>query len=139
VIGLGDQSACPFCRRLRDGPVDARLGTAGAFRDGFPIATGHTLVVPARHVADFFALTKPEQADVLSLTDLVREQLALDLRPDGFNIGINAGPAAGQTVDHAHVHVIPRFSGDVSDPRGGIRWVIPKRAAYWPPNDADGE
>ena len=88
-------------------------------------------MVPVRHEADFFALSIAEQTDVLSLVSEVRAQLSETLQPDGFNIGINAGPAAGQTVGHAHVHVIPRFDGDVPDPRGGIRWVLPERAAYW--------
>ena len=88
-------------------------------------------MVPVRHEADFFALSIAEQTDVLSLVNEVRAELSETLQPDGFNIGINAGPAAGQTVGHAHVHVIPRFGGDVPDPRGGIRWVLPERAAYW--------
>ena len=71
------------------------------------------------------------QADVWRLVAAVRERLLAERRPDGFNIGLNVGEAGGQTVAHAHVHVIPRFLGDVADPRGGVRWVIPARAAYW--------
>jgi diadenosine tetraphosphate (Ap4A) HIT family hydrolase len=89
------------------------------------------LVVPARHVADFFALSAEEQADVWRLVAEVRVDLARRFAPDGFNVGLNAGLAAGQTVDHAHIHVIPRFAGDVPDPRGGVRWVLPAKAAYW--------
>ena len=67
------------------------------------------------------------------LVDRVRASLAAELDPDGFNVGVNDGAAAGQTVAHAHVHVIPRFEGDVADPRGGVRWVVPDRARYWQP------
>ena len=80
---------------------------------------------------DFFALSEGEQAECWRLVASVQEGLAERLRPAGFNIGLNSGRAAGQTVDHAHVHVIPRFAGDVEDPRGGVRWVLPAKAAYW--------
>jgi diadenosine tetraphosphate (Ap4A) HIT family hydrolase len=102
-----------------------------AILDGFPLAEGHTLVVPRRHVAGLFDLTDAERAAVWALVARVRELLATEMTPDGFNIGLNDGPAAGQTVMHAHVHVIPRRTGDVPDPRGGVRWVLPARAAYW--------
>jgi diadenosine tetraphosphate (Ap4A) HIT family hydrolase len=122
---------CPFCQRLEAGDVSLTAGAAVAFEDGYPVAEGHTLVVPARHEPDFFALSEIEQADVWALVTLVRQALVERLRPAGFNIGINSGRAAGQTVDHAHMHVIPRFTGDVEDPRGGIRRVLPHKAAYW--------
>jgi diadenosine tetraphosphate (Ap4A) HIT family hydrolase len=89
------------------------------------------LVVPVRHVPDFFALSAEEQADVWRLMSEVRADLKRRFAPDGFNVGLNAEAAAGQTVDHAHVHVIPRFVGDVPDPRGGVRSVLPGAAAYW--------
>ena len=127
----GQTIDCPFCERIREARVAQAFATARAFADEFPVSRGHTLVVPVRHEADFFALSIAEQTDVLSLVSEVRAELSETLQPDGFNIGINAGPAAGQTVGHAHVHVIPRFDGDVPDPRGGIRWVLPERAAYW--------
>ena len=95
------------------------------------VAQGHTLVVPRRHCADVFELTPAEFEAVWSVVRELRDELHARLRPDGFTIGVNAGEAAGQTVAHAHVHVIPRFHGDVPDPRGGVRWVIPQRAAYW--------
>jgi diadenosine tetraphosphate (Ap4A) HIT family hydrolase len=122
---------CPLCNRIRAGEVLRSHGTAAAIPDRFPISKGHTLIVPTRHEADFFVLSNEEQMDLLRLTDEIRSELGVSLRPDGFNIGINAGAAAGQTVGHAHVHVIPRFAGDVPDPRGGIRWVVPERAPYW--------
>ncbi len=104
---------------------------AVAFADAFPLSLGHCLVVPRRHEADFLALTSQEQAAVWALVAPVRRSIEGDRVPDGYNIGINVGEAAGQTVVHAHLHVIPRYRGDVADPRGGIRWIIPARARYW--------
>src|SRR5262245_41834096 len=124
------QSRCPFCD-LERARVTLENGAASAFPDAFSVAEGHTLVVPRRHVASLFDLPEEEQAALWSLVALVRAKLMEELRPDGFNVGVNDGPAAGQTVMHAHVHVIPRRKGDVPDPRGGVRCVIPKRAAYW--------
>ncbi len=102
-----------------------------AFADAFPLAEGHMLVAPRKHVSSIYELTGPEQAAIWKLVAEVRERLLTGLKPDGFNIGLNDGLAAGQTVDHAHVHVIPRRQGDVPDPRGGIRWVIADNAPYW--------
>lgn len=122
---------CPFCKRMASDPSLPRDGSVVAIPDGFPLNPGHTLVVPRRHVADLFALPPEEQADVWRLVATVRERLLAERRPDGLNVGLNVGEAGGQTVGHAHVHVIPRYRGDVADPRGGVRWVIPARAAYW--------
>ena len=106
-------------------------GTAAALHDGFPVSPGHTLVVPRRHVGSLFDLAPEEQQDIWALVARVRERLNADHQVDGFNVGLNDGPAAGQTVLHAHVHVIPRYEGDLPDPRGGVRWVIPAKADYW--------
>lgn len=125
-----DQHDCPFCR-LETKRIRLESEFAVAFLDGFPITQGHTLVIPKRHVASLFELPADEQAAVWALVAQVRASLLAELRPDGFNVGLNDGPAAGQTVMHAHVHVIPRRHGDVSDPRGGVRWVVPDKAAYW--------
>lgn len=128
----GDRVGCPFCDRIAgDGPFLAAADSAVAFEDGFPVSPGHTLVVPRSHVPDLFDLEADEIAAVWRLVGLMRDELARDRCPDGFNVGVNAGAAAGQTVWHAHVHVIPRYVGDAEDPRGGIRRVIPKRARYW--------
>lgn len=127
-----DGDGCPFCDRIaEDAPFVSESEAAVAFEDGFPVSPGHTLVVPRRHVADLFALDAGEIAAVWRLVGHVRDQLATDHHPDGFNVGVNAGAAAGQTVWHAHVHVIPRYIGDAADPRGGVRRVIPERARYW--------
>lgn len=123
-------TGCPFCLRLAADSVTT-LRTAATFPDGFPVAAGHALVVPRRHVADFFDLLASEQADAWSLVALVRDELASSTGATDFTVGLNAGVAAGQTVGHAHIHVIPRTAGDVPDPRGGVRWVLPHKAAYW--------
>lgn len=102
-----------------------------AFFDRFPVSVGHALVVPLVPVASLFELDAPVQAEIWDTVRQVREILDARFQPAGFNIGVNDGRAAGQTVPHAHVHVIPRYAGDVPDPRGGIRWVIPEKARYW--------
>jgi diadenosine tetraphosphate (Ap4A) HIT family hydrolase len=104
---------------------------AFAIRDGFPVSRGHTLIVPKRQVASWFEATADERAAIMELVEEVKRQLDRELKPDGYNVGFNDGVAAGQTVMHLHVHVIPRYRGDRPDPRGGIRWVIPEKAAYW--------
>ena len=123
-----DRHDCPFCRLERN-RIRLESEFALAFLDGFPLTYGHTLVIPKRHVASLYELSAAEQAAVWALVAQVRDALLADFRPDGFNVGLNDGAAAGQTVGHAHVHVIPRRHGDVPDPKGGVRWVIPDRAA----------
>jgi diadenosine tetraphosphate (Ap4A) HIT family hydrolase len=121
---------CPFCD-YDPSRVVGEADFAIAILDAFPISEGHTLVVPRQHVGCLFELPSAEQEDLWKLVSCVRESLKNRLHPDGFNVGLNDGIAAGQTVGHAHIHVIPRFSGDVTDPRGGVRWVIPTKANYW--------
>jgi diadenosine tetraphosphate (Ap4A) HIT family hydrolase len=121
---------CPFCSLLRDRLVfESEL--ALAIRDGFPVSPGHTLVIPRRHVASFFETTPDEQTAMLKLLNLARIDLDHRHHPAAYNIGINDGHAAGQTITHVHIHLIPRYAGDRDDPRGGVRWVLPERAAYW--------
>ncbi|MGE3511721.1 MAG: HIT family protein [Vicinamibacterales bacterium] len=122
---------CVFCGRLASRDLFAGNEHAAAFPDAFPLSPGHCLIVPRRHQADFFALSAEEQAAVWALVLEVRRHIEASTAPDGYNIGINVGEAAGQTVDHAHLHVIPRYRADVPDPRGGVRCVIPGRARYW--------
>ena len=102
-----------------------------AFFDRYPVSEGHTLVVPLTPVVSLYELDESLQAAVWDTVRQARQLLEERFQPDGFNIGINDGRAAGQTVPHAHVHLIPRYRGDVPDPRGGIRWVIPHAAKYW--------
>lgn len=122
---------CRFCERVNTGDFDFTNDHAIAFADTYPLSPGHTLVIPRQHEADLFDLDAAVRAAVWQLVDTVQSRLAQTLAPDGFNIGVNAGLAAGQTIPHAHVHVIPRTAGDVADPRGGVRWVIPDKAPYW--------
>jgi diadenosine tetraphosphate (Ap4A) HIT family hydrolase len=125
-----DQYRCPFCH-LETSRIHLENDVAAAFPDAFPVAEGHMLVVPKRHVASLFDLAEEEQAALWRLVSLVRGKLMAEKKPDGFNVGVNDGPAAGQTVMHAHVHVIPRRNGDVADPRGGVRWIVASKAPYW--------
>ena len=104
---------------------------AVALYDKYPVSPGHALIVPRKHIADLLTLSWEEQTAIWSLVVPVQQNIEKDHSPDGYNIGINIGEAGGQTVPHAHLHVIPRYSGDVQDPRGGIRWIIPPKAAYW--------
>lgn len=123
-------TVCPFCS-LDEERILASNELAVVIRDGFPVSPGHTLVVPKRHVASWFETTPEEQRAVLDLLGVAKGQLDVERSPAGYNIGINDGPAAGQTVRHLHLHLIPRYDGDTEDPRGGVRWVFPHRAAYW--------
>lgn len=123
-------SACPFCDFDRARLV-LEAESAIALRDGFPVADGHTLVIPRRHVQSIFQLSSADQAALWILVAEVRKQLIETDSADAINIGVNDGWAAGQTVEHAHIHLIPRRQGDVADPRGGIRNIIPSKARYW--------
>lgn len=122
---------CVFCDRLSGGDLVVANDLAIAFLDAFPLSVGHCLVVPRRHEADFLALTAAEHTAIWALVPAVLRYIEANSAPDGYNIGINIGEAAGQTVAHAHLHVIPRHRGDVADPRGGVRWIIPAKARYW--------
>jgi diadenosine tetraphosphate (Ap4A) HIT family hydrolase len=120
---------CPFCDVAADRVV-AGNAHALAIRDAFPVNPGHTLVVPRRHVSSWFESSSEERLAMFALLDRVRLELDEQLRPDGYNIGINVEEAGGQTVMHLHVHLIPRFKGDVDDPAGGVRFVLPERGNY---------
>jgi diadenosine tetraphosphate (Ap4A) HIT family hydrolase len=121
---------CVFCT-LPDTRVIRANEHAIVIRDGFPISPGHTLIIPRRHVASFFKITAEERTCLLELLDQSKTLVDEEFSPDGYNIGINDGASAGQTVPHLHIHLIPRYSGDREDPRGGVRWVIPEKADYW--------
>jgi diadenosine tetraphosphate (Ap4A) HIT family hydrolase len=125
-----NQPACPFCVLPKE-RVLLETETTLAFFDGYPVTEGHALVIPKRHMASVFDLPSDELAALWTQVSVVRKLLAENYGPDAFNIGVNDGAAAGQTVPHAHIHVIPRRNGDVVDPRGGVRWIIPEKAKYW--------
>ena len=122
---------CAFCTLPSARVVDENA-TAIVIRDGYPVSPGHTLLIPKRHTGSFFDLSEKERGELLALLDRAKLVLDKEFQPKGYNIGINDGAAAGQTVPHLHVHLIPRFDGDLPDPRGGVRWVIPDKAKYWP-------
>lgn len=121
---------CPFCL-LPTVRMLASNQHALAILDGFPVSPGHTLIIPKRHIASLFEATIEERDALFDLAAEVRDLLIKERSPDGFSIGINDGAAAGQTVMHLHIHLIPRYAGDVSDPRGGVRWIFPDKAPYW--------
>jgi len=124
------QKPCPFCALPAERIIDSNvLGVT--IRDGFPVSPGHTLVIPKRHVGSWFATSKEEQQALMELLTKAQKVLEKEFAPDGYNIGINDGPAAGQTVPHLHIHLIPRYGGDQEDARGGVRWIIPEKAKYW--------
>ena len=122
------KSPCPFC--ASDRPRIAENNYALAIADGFPVSPGHTLIIPKDHVEAVFDLSSEQYAACFDLVRTVQGILNKQHSPDGFNIGVNCGEVAGQTVMHAHVHLIPRYTGDVQNPRGGIRHVIPGKGSY---------
>ncbi len=113
--------SCIFCEYLKSKKYIAENKLAFAIYDNYPVNKGHVLVIPKRHYASFFDSTPDEMQAFYELINKVKELLDSELKPDGYNIGINVGEAAGQTIFHLHIHVIPRYSGDVDNPRGGIR------------------
>jgi len=122
--------ACPFCEFGRAQEPVARRGTFFAKYDKYPVSSGHMLLIPYRHVETIFELDEYEWADLFSLLLEVRDILQDRFKPDGLNIGVNVGVAAGQTISHLHVHIIPRYHGDIENPTGGVRGVIPNKADY---------
>jgi diadenosine tetraphosphate (Ap4A) HIT family hydrolase len=117
------------CELCVPASVMAENDAAYARFDSNSLAPGHVIVVPRRHVADFFDMTAAEQAAVLSLLNEARRIVQAKHTPDGYNVGVNIGKAAGQNRMHVHVHLIPRYAGDVPDPAGGVRCVLPPRPA----------
>jgi diadenosine tetraphosphate (Ap4A) HIT family hydrolase len=121
---------CPFCNMDKFRIISSNDHSI-ALLDGYPISPGHCLIIPKRHISSFFEANREEQTALLDLLSEMQEILVKERNPDGFNIGINVGEAAGQTVMHLHIHLIPRYAGDQPDPRGGVRWIFPEKADYW--------
>ncbi len=119
---------CLFCTDPRGISVQHEL--AFSARDSYPASPGHTLVIPRRHVVSFFDLTPEEVAACMDLVKEEKKRIDEGFNPDGYNIGVNVGPAAGQSILHVHIHIIPRYKGDVENPQGGVRHVIPKKGHY---------
>ena len=121
---------CPFCT-LVNRKIYLENDLSIGILDGFPISNGHSLIIPKRHVGSIFDIQKDELLSLFNLLADVKNKLTEQFSPDGFNIGINDNEAAGQTISHVHIHLIPRYKGDQEDPRGGIRWIFPDKAKYW--------
>jgi len=123
------EAGCPFCNLPPERLILAEELVVGLW-DAFPVSPGHALLVPRRHTTDWFSATPDEQAALTLAIEKAKQIIEQDHRPDGYNIGFNVGVAAGQTIWHLHLHLIPRYAGDVTHPRGGIRQVIPGRGSY---------
>lgn len=124
---MQNNNNCPFCHIEN---IIKENQYAQAFFDKYPVNEGHILIVPRRHFADYFEATPEERVAIAELIDECKAYLDEVYKPDGYNIGVNCGTAAGQTIMHLHVHLIPRYEGDIDNPTGGVRGVIPERRIY---------
>ena len=120
---------CLFCKPKHK-EIIAEAEHAILVTDTYPVSLGHCLVIPKRHIVDYFECTEEENRDFRLLILKAKEHLDKEHSPDAYNIGNNNGEAAGQSVFHLHIHIIPRYIGDVENPRGGVRWVVPKKSQY---------
>jgi diadenosine tetraphosphate (Ap4A) HIT family hydrolase len=125
---MSDHPNCPFCTKTYDLVVGNDL--AYALYDSSPVSPGHCLIVPYRHVAEYFDVTDDERAAIWAVADEMKVLIDEEFNPDGYNMGVNVGESAGQSVPHVHIHMIPRFKGDMDNPRGGVRGVIPHKQKY---------
>jgi diadenosine tetraphosphate (Ap4A) HIT family hydrolase len=123
--------SCVFCDIARE-QIVAEDELTTTLRDGYPVSPGHTLIIPRRHISSMTEATPEELQAILQSLAAARATLDHERQPDGYNIGINDGAAAGQTVMHLHVHLIPRFTGDMPNPRGGIRHCVQGKGYYDP-------
>ncbi len=125
---------CPFCEILTSdagGRIIDQNEFALLIYDGFPVTNGHSLVISKRHIQSIFDTNNDERVALFQLIERAKAQLDQMLQPSAYNIGINDGSAAGQTIPHLHIHVIPRYEESGVDPRGGVRWIIADKADYW--------
>jgi diadenosine tetraphosphate (Ap4A) HIT family hydrolase len=129
-INKGNTALSPFLVGEDSRELIVETATVFSFYDKFPVSKGHALVVPKRLVSNYFDLTLKEQMACWITVNKVKSLLQKEFNPDGFNVGININEAAGQTIWHAHIHIIPRYKGDVENPRGGVRGVIPSKKEY---------
>ena len=124
---MSQHQDCPFCGKP-EMVIENEL--AFAHYDSYPVNAGHCLIIPRRHVAEYFQATAEEKASIWALVDEMKIIIDREYSPDGYNIGVNIGETAGQSVPHIHIHMIPRYRGDVENPRGGVRGVIPHKQKY---------
>lgn len=127
---MNHEPVCVFCHLDRSRAI-VESETGFAIYDLHPVSNGHCIIVPDEHNWDYFALSQEVRKGLDGLLFAAKEHLDDSYGPDGYNVGINNGTSAGQTVMHAHIHLIPRYQGDSDDPRGGVRWIFPRRASYW--------
>lgn len=125
-----EKEECPFCFPQSSSQLITETATAYAILDKFPVSNGHSLIIPKRHVSDYFNLTIHEQRACWLILNRCKEIIQKEFNPDGFNVGININEAAGQSIPHVHIHLIPRYNGDVENPFGGVRGVIPSKKYY---------
>ena len=121
---------CPFCLNNLTSEIILENNFSYAIYDKFPVSKGHILIIPKQHNSNYFDLSLEEQKECLILLNNAKKILDKEFKPDGYNIGINVNKDAGQTIWHAHIHLIPRYGGDVEEPRGGVRGVIPSKRNY---------
>lgn len=125
-----ESSSCPFCAPDPDRELITEAATIYAMLDKYPVNPGHTLIIPKQHIADYFELSERSKQGCWLVVNHVQKLISRRFQPDGFNIGINVGASAGQTIQHVHIHLIPRYAGDVQTPTGGVRGVIPNKMNY---------
>lgn len=121
---------CPFCSPEKERELIVESATAFSIYDKFPVNDGHALIIPKKHCPNYFDLTFKEQSACIFMLNTVKQIISEKFKPNGFNIGININEVAGQTISHVHIHLIPRYNGDVKEPRGGVRGVIPNKRDY---------
>ena len=124
---------CAFCdieKRIDESRIIYQDSTWIAILDGYPVSDGHTLLIPKRHCETYFDLNYLEHESLGVTIGIVKRLLDTKYHPNGYNVGVNCGEAAGQTIMHCHVHIIPRYNGDCENPRGGVRGVIPNKMSY---------
>jgi len=121
---------CFFCKCIDKKDFTLENEYAIARFDDFPVNKGHLEVIPKRHIKDWWEANDEERKAIFDLLDEAKKRVDLKYQPDGYNIGMNLGKSAGQSVMHLHVHLIPRYNGDVDNPRGGVRAVIPQKQNY---------
>lgn len=124
---MSEHQDCPFCRN-RNIVIENDL--AFADYDTYPASPGHCLIITHRHVAEYFQATTEEKAAIWALVDEMKPIIDKEYKPDAYNVGVNIGKTAGQSVPHVHIHIIPRYKGDVENPQGGVRGVIPHKQKY---------
>jgi len=122
---------CPFCEAVGGTRIVNEYGSVVAITDAYPVTEGHVLIISRRHTTDYFSMDSKERRDAEELLTILRNKIeSMDKSVTGFNVGINCGESAGQTIWHAHIHLIPRRDGDTPNPRGGVRGVIPEKMDY---------